>query len=257
MRPLNGANILLLLRNKSATNWEELCAGLGLNPEKPEHETLIPSLLRNLHELRQLGLVQFAVDTAAPDIVVGEIRHTQLWNQFHQALGGQRLVDLATLTPNTLVIQPYFGRPKEPVEPLDVFVVMPFLKELEPVYNDHIQKVVMTELHLRAKRGDDFFSSHEIISDVWAGINAAKVIIADITGHNANVFYEIGLAHTVGKPVVLITRNLAAVPFDVNHFRVIFYENTKQGMQYFEQKLTKTLQETLGLRDEHEKNASE
>lgn len=153
MRPLNGANILLLLRNKGATNWEELCAGLGLNPEKPEHETLIPPLLRNLHELRQLGLVQFAVDTAAPDTVVGEIRHTQLWNQFHQALGGQRLVDLATLTPNTLVIQPYFGRPKEPVEPLDVFVVMPFLKELEPVYNDHIQKVVMTELHLRAKEG--------------------------------------------------------------------------------------------------------
>jgi len=60
-------------------------------------------------------------------------------------------------------------------------------------------------------------------------------------GKNPNVFYEIGIAHTLGKQTVLITQRLADIPFDLRHLRVIPYEYTPKGMQKFETSLTETL----------------
>jgi hypothetical protein len=59
---------------------------------------------------------------------------------------------------------------------------------------------------------------------VWAGITGAKVLVAELTGRNPNVFYELGLAHALNKPVVLISSNQDDVPFDLQHIRVIYYD---------------------------------
>jgi hypothetical protein len=88
---------------------------------------------------------------------------------------------------------------------------MPFNADLQGVYEDHI-KSVDTNIGLKVARADDFFSTSAIMKDVWTAICKSRVIIADCTGRNPNVFYEIGLAHTVGKPVVLITQNKEDVP---------------------------------------------
>ena len=56
------------------------------------------------------------------------------------------------------------------------------------------------------------------------------MIVADLTGKNANVFYEIGMAHTVGKRSVLISRDIDELPFDLKHLRVIHYANTPVGL---------------------------
>lgn len=78
-------------------------------------------------------------------------------------------------------------------------------------------------------------------------INEAELIIADVTGRNPNVFYELGMAHVVKDKVVLITQNIGDVPFDLRHFRYIVYRPTPKGTA----KLRKTLLETIsaiGLR---------
>jgi hypothetical protein len=85
------------------------------------------------------------------------------------------------------------------------------------------------------------------MEDIWDAINAARAIIADCTGRNPNVFYEIGLAHAVGKPVVLITQKGEDVPFDLKAIRYIEYEYSPRGMKTFEDSLTKTLIEELKL----------
>ena len=59
---------------------------------------------------------------------------------------------------------------------------------------------------------------------MWSGITAAKVLVAELTGRNPNVFYELGLAHALNKPVVLVSSNQADVPFDLQHIRVIYYD---------------------------------
>jgi hypothetical protein len=64
------------------------------------------------------------------------------------------------------------------------------------------------------------------MDQVWSGINNAKVLVAELTSKNPNVFYELGIAHALQKPVVLISSNEEDVPFDLKHIRVIYYETS-------------------------------
>jgi hypothetical protein len=122
----------------------------------------------------------------------------------------------------------------------DVFVLMPFNTDLRPVYEDHIKKVVSAK-QLRVGRADDFFAAGSVMGDVWSAINAATFLIADCTGRNPNVFYEIGIAHAIGKQTVLISQNIDDVPFDLRHLRVVVYDYTPRGMSSFEDVLGKTI----------------
>jgi hypothetical protein len=70
-------------------------------------------------------------------------------------------------------------------------------------------------------------------------------VVADCTARNANVFYELGLAHVLGRPVILISQDSSDVPFNVRHIRVIRYEYTPRGMAAFEQQLAKAIREIL------------
>ncbi|HEY6374486.1 MAG TPA: hypothetical protein VIX90_03060 [Edaphobacter sp.] len=72
----------------------------------------------------------------------------------------------------------------------------------------------------------DIFGTGKIIDQIWRGINAAKVLVAELTTRNANVLYELGLAHALKKPVVLVSSNQPDVPFDLKHIRVIYYDVT-------------------------------
>src|ERR1019366_7742610 len=79
----------------------------------------------------------------------------------------------------------------------------------------------------RPVRADaDIFATGKIIDQIWRGINAAKVLVAELTTRNANVLYELGLAHALKKPVVLVSSNQLDVPFDLQHIRVIYYDVT-------------------------------
>lgn len=82
--------------------------------------------------------------------------------------------------------------------------------------------------------------------------NRARIVIADLTGKNPNVFYEVGVAHTVGENVILITQRIEDVPFDLRHLRHIQYEYTPRGMIVFEQRLKATILNILGRFDESE-----
>ncbi len=62
------------------------------------------------------------------------------------------------------------------------------------------------------------------MDQVWQGINSAKVLVAELTTRNPNVFYELGLAHAMKKPVVLVSARKEDVPFDLQHIRVIYYD---------------------------------
>ncbi len=162
-----------------------------------------------------------------------------------QAVLGFSLKEPGDRTSDSVVIKPFFGKPAGFDPPLDIFVLMSFKPKFRPIYEDHILNVAK-ELNLTAKRADDFFSAHHIMSDVWEAINAARVVIADCTERNANVFYEIGMAHTVGRTVILITQEAKDVPFDLQAIRYIHYEYTPPGMKTFEKTLAQTLQAELG-----------
>jgi hypothetical protein len=132
------------------------------------------------------------------------------------------------------------GAPRNNYKWPDVFVAMPFSSKLEPVYEDHIKKAI-ARLDLEVGRADDFFRRGSIMSDIWSAIHAARVVVADLTGRNPNVLYEIGLAHAIGKDTILISQSMDDVPSDLRHLRVIVYEFSPRGMKAFEKQLVMTI----------------
>jgi hypothetical protein len=104
------------------------------------------------------------------------------------------------------------------------FVMQPFAAPHGDYY-EKIFKPAIEKTGLQAVRADaEIFGTGKIINQVWRGINAAKVLVAELTTRNANVFYELGLAHALNKPVVLVSSNESDVPFDLHHIRVIYYD---------------------------------
>ena len=104
------------------------------------------------------------------------------------------------------------------------FVMMPFAPPLGGYY-DKIYKPAIEKAGLIPIRADnEIFATGKIIDQIWSGINNARVLVAELTSRNANVFYELGLAHALKKPVVLVSSNEGDVPFDLHHIRVIYYD---------------------------------
>lgn len=104
------------------------------------------------------------------------------------------------------------------------FVMQPFAAPLGEYY-EKIYKPAIEKAGLRPVRADaEIFATGKIMDQVWQGINAAKVLVAELTTRNPNVFYELGLAHALKKPVVLVSAKEEDVPFDLQHIRVIYYD---------------------------------
>lgn len=137
-----------------------------------------------------------------------------------------------------------FTEEQKSVQWPQVFVLMPFAEKFRPIFDDHIKKVI-AELQLTIERADDFFSTGAIVNDIWTAINNADIIIADCTGRNPNVFYEIGIAHAVGKETILLSQSNDDIPFDLKHLRVIVYEYTPRGMKKFEAALSSMVEKAL------------
>ena len=106
-----------------------------------------------------------------------------------------------------LVLGKIFGGAAFTLDPQLCFVIMPFSDRLQPVYEDSIRQIVKAA-GLRCERADDVHGSTLITWDIWERINRARFLIADLTDLNANVFYELGLAHALSKDVVLITQSM-------------------------------------------------
>ena len=103
------------------------------------------------------------------------------------------------------------------------FVMMPFGHWYD-VYYREVYIPAIKEAGFEPVRADELFSSGSVVEQIWEQIEKAKVLLADLTGKNANVFYELGLAHARGKPVIFTSGVLEDVPFDLRHLRVIIYE---------------------------------
>jgi hypothetical protein len=100
---------------------------------------------------------------------------------------------------------------------------MPFGGWLDDYYTS-IYCPAIEAAGLEPHRADDLFTPSTITNDIWAYTKKAKVVLADLTGKNPNVFYELGLAHALGRPAILISESLEDIPFDLRALRIILYD---------------------------------
>jgi hypothetical protein len=120
-----------------------------------------------------------------------------------------------------------FGVPEGAAQRDLVAVMMPFTVEFDPVYE--VLRNALVQLGMRALRVKDIWNHSTIIQDIFELIWSSHIVICDFSQRNANVFYETGIAHTLGKHVIPITQSAGDVPFDLTHHRYLAYLNNIEG----------------------------
>jgi hypothetical protein len=121
---------------------------------------------------------------------------------------------------------------------------MPFADRFDAIWEDVIRATVVAFGDV-CVRADDLFKPGVVMVDVASRITQADYLIADLTGQRANVFYELGYAHALHKPVILITQEIIEVPLDVSHQRILPYTDTVAGGRQLRQSLSKCLSQLV------------
>jgi chorismate mutase len=125
------------------------------------------------------------------------------------------------------------------------FVMMPFRPELDLVYAEIIRPAAQA-LGLTVLRVDEMSVPGSITEQIRVAIQQSRVCVADLTGRNPNVLYEIGMAHSLGKPTLLLTQDVAELPFDMRGLRVISYSTDLNKIAVARDSLERALRVVLG-----------
>ncbi|MCX6213114.1 hypothetical protein [Spirosoma sp.] len=132
-----------------------------------------------------------------------------------------------------------FRIPDKPVESNILSVMMPFESRFSGTYT--AIRNVCDRLSIECKRADDIWDNSILIQDVFDLIFTSRAVITDFTDRNPNVFYETGVAHTLGKLVIPITQSASDIPFDLRHHRALTYLPNTEGLLKLETDLEKKL----------------
>lgn len=149
-----------------------------------------------------------------------------------QELGAEHKILLLGLNgpASELHVKPsVFRVPESKVEEDLVSMMIPFDSSFDRV-SETIKEACKTS-KLRCQRADDIWDQAEVIQDIFSLIYRSRIVICDFSGRNPNVFYEAGIAHTLGRPVIPIVQNLDDIPFDLRHLRCIRYHDNGEGRE--------------------------
>lgn len=127
-----------------------------------------------------------------------------------------------------------------------LFVIMPFKEPFDTVYREVIAPVAK-DLKFDVVRIDEVHGPGLILEDIQQEISRSHAVIAEVSSHNPNVFYELGFAHALGKPAVLLVRRQdeQLMPFDIRGYRAIFYDDSIGGKRVVERTLREHLKAVL------------
>lgn len=122
-----------------------------------------------------------------------------------------------------------------------IFVIMPFDIEFNAIYKliIDISNDPKFNQYFEVFRADDLLNQQNILIDIVESISNSNLIIAELTGLNPNVFYELGLSHGLKKDVILLTQDIKELPFDLKSYRVISYSTHFQKIMDFKKTLSK------------------
>jgi hypothetical protein len=152
-------------------------------------------------------------------------------------------VGLFFLSHHDVRVSDFLVRDEKPT----AFVVMQFSSPYNEVYSDVIQGVCKA-LGVHPQKTDEAFGPGVIIADIARQIVESHLVIAELSPSNPNVYYEVGFAHALRKPTILIAEKGTQLPFDVSPFRVLFYENSIPGKTRFEEGLRRHVEAIIGPR---------
>jgi hypothetical protein len=229
----HGAALLYLIRDGIVDDWKTLCRAFRYEPR--EYHSGHFELRSTIQELQEAGLLSCEPNWQ------GRYALTDRCHEVQHALGVS-LPQIANLPDlDAIAVRPFFRKPEFLDVGWHVFVLMPFDPGLKRVYKTI--GAACKKLQASVARADNIFSATAVLDDITSAIYNAGIVIADCTGRNPNVFYELGVAHTFGRKVILLAQRREDVPFDIDYIRYITYEPTDAGLRRLESSLVKTMRE--------------
>ena len=130
----------------------------------------------------------------------------------------------------------------------NIFVLMPFSEDWsDRIWNDHIKEYVESTpgmTGIKVLRADGLYGQG-VMEDVYEEIVTSELIIAECTGRNPNVLYELGLCHALGKRTVLLSQSDEDIPFDLKRFRFCIYQDNSAGYPKLQHFIQQVIRDTL------------
>ncbi|PXF59207.1 MAG: hypothetical protein C4B59_11925 [Candidatus Methanogaster sp.] len=123
------------------------------------------------------------------------------------------------------------------------FVIMSFRSEYDLVYHQLIKPAAETS-GLKVLRANDIYSPGVLTEQIKAAIHQSRICIAEVTNNNPNALYEVGIAHTLSKPTILLSQSVEQIPFDLRSLRFIIYDMKKPDRA--KENIEGTIKEILG-----------
>jgi len=195
-----------------------------------ERSNLVPGRTYRLQAQLFGSRVRLAVDGV--DVAATHLREPlPTRGQVGLFCGGYSKISIRSLTIDT--------------ESAKAFVVMQFSSPFNEIYGDVIKKAC-EDHSLKPFRADEMYGPGIIIKDIADEILRSQLVIADVTPLNQNVYFEVGYAHGVNKPIILLAEKGTILPFDISGFRTLFYENSIAGRARFDDGLRKHLGAIVG-----------
>lgn len=220
--------------------------GTGPSSVKIGHITSVSQGSRNT-------ILQYSTDSGVPSVSNSEFQalarqhglSTGALNHTHWEIVDFDLYRLMLLRCQRNQLSPTVFSFEQAGSPQDnlVSVMMPFGAELTSVYAS-LQSAVQS-IGMEARRADDLWEHQFVIQDIVSLIARSRVVICDCSDRNPNVFYEVGIAHSLGKEAILIAQTEADIPFDLRHIRYLKYLNNKEGLNILSREIAKRIQTIL------------
>jgi len=128
-----------------------------------------------------------------------------------------------------------------------VFFIMPFKSPFKDLFEKHLRPLIKREFQMEAEIATDRFTVSGFTEKIWQQICESCIVIADVSGWNANVLYELGLAHALSKKCIIIARGKLKLPSDLGHIDAIKYTYSffKKDIIGLENKLTSAIRQVL------------
>lgn len=136
-------------------------------------------------------------------------------------------------------VAPIWKQRQFQVKSRQCFILMPFRED----WSERIWRIVHDILKgygLEGIRADNMYGQ-DVMEDIWTGINSSEVVIADASKRNPNVFYELGIVHTIGKKAILLAQSAKDIPFDLKRLRHIIYKDNADGYEVLRKEIPASL----------------
>jgi hypothetical protein len=225
-----------IIKHFNAGNWEELGLLTGQSTLISAHPRLLRSLSFDdedyeghvISVLRQIA----TYDERKVDVMESYLRRKFDSDNDAQYISALPSAKKVTFAPSVFQI------PDGEINATQIAVMMPFASGFSPVY-EAIKRAALPAM--KCVRADDIWEHTTFIQDIFSLIYLSSTVVVDFTGKNANVMYETGIAHTLGKQVIPITQSLYDLPSDMQHHRVLLYHPNGEGLSTLEKELRKKI----------------